>query len=146
MNLKLTYLLNFFATESSAIVGHGVNTKIQSRGSPGRTYHQNLFYPSVGVWIIPPHYKSIEHLKVNPNIISNNHPVEDGASPTVSKRTVKRLLHHMGFGNRRPTRVLLLNARHQSAHLACARKHRDWSVEDWKRLALNDESRFSPTT
>ncbi|GFV70626.1 transposable element Tcb2 transposase [Trichonephila clavipes] len=48
----------------------------------------------------------------------------------------------MGFGSHRPTRVLLLNARHRTARLACAREHRDWSVEDWKRVAWSDESQF----
>ncbi|GFW30152.1 uncharacterized protein TNCV_1054631 [Trichonephila clavipes] len=42
----------------------------------------------------------------------------------------------MGFGNCQPTRVPLLNARHR------AREHREWSVEDWKRVAWSDESRF----
>ncbi|GFW56417.1 transposable element Tc1 transposase [Trichonephila clavipes] len=48
----------------------------------------------------------------------------------------------MGFGNRRPTIVPLLNARHRAARLAWTRKHRDWSVEDWKRVAWSDESQF----
>ncbi|GFT31492.1 uncharacterized protein TNCV_608981 [Trichonephila clavipes] len=48
----------------------------------------------------------------------------------------------MGFGSRRPTTVSLLNARHPAACLAWAREHRDWSVEDWKRVAWSDESRF----
>ncbi|GFW63731.1 HTH_Tnp_Tc3_2 domain-containing protein [Trichonephila clavipes] len=39
--------------------------------------------------------------------------LNDGASSTVSKRTVQRSLHGMGFGSRRPTRVPLLNARHR---------------------------------
>jgi len=68
--------------------------------------------------------------------------LNDGASRTVSQRTVQRSLHRMGFGSRRPTRVPLLNARHRAARLAWAREHRDWSVEDWKRVAWSDESRF----
>ncbi|GFU85476.1 transposable element Tc1 transposase [Trichonephila clavipes] len=36
----------------------------------------------------------------------------------------------------------LLNARHEAARLVWAREHRDWSVEDWKRVAWRDESRF----
>ncbi|PRD34917.1 UNVERIFIED_CONTAM: hypothetical protein NCL1_13130 [Trichonephila clavipes] len=50
--------------------------------------------------------------------------LDDGASRTVSKRTVKRSLHRIGFGCRRPTRVALLNARHRAARLAWAREHR----------------------
>ncbi|GFS81084.1 uncharacterized protein TNCV_1223611 [Trichonephila clavipes] len=36
--------------------------------------------------------------------------LDDSASRTISKRTVQRSLHRMGFGSRRPTIVPLLNA------------------------------------
>ncbi|GFT30722.1 HTH_Tnp_Tc3_2 domain-containing protein [Trichonephila clavipes] len=38
--------------------------------------------------------------------------LNDGASRTVSKRTVQLSFHLMGFGSRRLTRLPLLNARH----------------------------------
>ncbi|GFS78679.1 transposable element Tc1 transposase [Trichonephila clavipes] len=44
--------------------------------------------------------------------------------------------------HRRPTRVPWLNARHRVARLAWAKEHSDWSIEDWKRVARNDESRL----
>ncbi|GBM96540.1 hypothetical protein AVEN_16023-1 [Araneus ventricosus] len=56
--------------------------------------------------------------------------LKQGASPTVSKRTVQHSLHRMGFGSRRPTRVPLLNARHRAASLALAREHRERTLED----------------
>ncbi|GBM40748.1 hypothetical protein AVEN_162204-1 [Araneus ventricosus] len=59
--------------------------------------------------------------------------LNQGASRTVSKRTVQRSLHRMGFGSHRTTRVPLLNARHRAPRLAWAREHREWSLEDWKR-------------
>ncbi|GFV67738.1 HTH_Tnp_Tc3_2 domain-containing protein [Trichonephila clavipes] len=68
--------------------------------------------------------------------------VKDDASCAVSKRPVQYLLHRMGFRSRRPTKVLLLNARHRAARLAWTRELRDWSVQDWKRVARSDESRF----
>ena len=68
--------------------------------------------------------------------------MNDGASHTVSKKTVQRSLHLKVFGNRRSTRVSLFNARHRAALLAWAREHREWSLEDWKRVAWTDESRF----
>ncbi|GFY33269.1 HTH_Tnp_Tc3_2 domain-containing protein [Trichonephila clavipes] len=61
---------------------------------------------------------------------------------TVSKGTQQRSLPRMGFGSRRPMRVPLLNARNRGARLAWARKHKEWSMEDWKRVAWSDESRF----
>ncbi|GFV42152.1 transposable element Tc1 transposase [Trichonephila clavipes] len=48
----------------------------------------------------------------------------------------------MGFRSRRLTIVPLIIARHQDARLAWARERRDWSVENWKRVARGDESRF----
>ncbi|GBL91865.1 hypothetical protein AVEN_172782-1 [Araneus ventricosus] len=68
--------------------------------------------------------------------------LNQGASRTVSKRTVQRSLHLMDFGSRKPTRVPLLNARHRAARLAWAREHREWTLEDCKRVAWSDESRF----
>ncbi|GFX55099.1 HTH_Tnp_Tc3_2 domain-containing protein [Trichonephila clavipes] len=44
--------------------------------------------------------------------------LNDGASRTVSKRTVQRSLLRIIFGSRRPTRIPLLNARHQGGRLA----------------------------
>ncbi|GFU48107.1 HTH_Tnp_Tc3_2 domain-containing protein [Trichonephila clavipes] len=62
--------------------------------------------------------------------------LNDGASRTVSKRTVQLLLHRMSFGNRRSTEVPLLNARHRAARLAWGRELRDI------RVAWGDEPRF----
>ncbi|GFV60163.1 HTH_Tnp_Tc3_2 domain-containing protein [Trichonephila clavipes] len=58
--------------------------------------------------------------------------LNDGVSRTVSKRIVQRLLHRMGFGSRRHTRISLLNARHQAVRLTWAREHKDCSIEDGK--------------
>ncbi|GFW67449.1 HTH_Tnp_Tc3_2 domain-containing protein [Trichonephila clavipes] len=43
--------------------------------------------------------------------------LNDGTSSTISKGTVQRSLHRIGFRSHRPTRILLLNARHQAARL-----------------------------
>ncbi|GFV49600.1 transposable element Tc1 transposase [Trichonephila clavipes] len=48
----------------------------------------------------------------------------------------------MGFGIHRPTRAPLINARHWVVRLAWLRQHRDRNVENWKRVAWSDESRF----
>ncbi|GBO03719.1 hypothetical protein AVEN_253218-1 [Araneus ventricosus] len=48
----------------------------------------------------------------------------------------------MGSQSRRPTRVLLLTARHKALRLAWARQHYHWIVDDWKHVAWSDESRF----
>ncbi|GBL84864.1 hypothetical protein AVEN_93886-1 [Araneus ventricosus] len=48
----------------------------------------------------------------------------------------------MGSQSRKPTRVPLLTARHKALRLDWARQHYHWTVDDWKRLAWSDESRF----
>ncbi|GFU96424.1 HTH_Tnp_Tc3_2 domain-containing protein [Trichonephila clavipes] len=63
-----------------------------------------------------------------------------GASRTISKLTVQCSLHRMGFGSRRPTREPLFAT--ELHVLSGEREHRNWSVEDWKRVARSDESRF----
>ncbi|GFW76537.1 HTH_Tnp_Tc3_2 domain-containing protein [Trichonephila clavipes] len=65
-------------------------------------------------------------------VAQNTTQLNDSASRIVSKRTKQSSLHRMGFGNSRPTRVPLLNARHWGARLILARGNRDWGVEDRK--------------
>ncbi|GFT86310.1 hypothetical protein TNCV_3258381 [Trichonephila clavipes] len=63
----------------------------------------------------------------------------------VSKRTVQRSLHHIGFVMHRPMRVPLLNVRHRAPPLALAKRQRDWSIENWfERISStwSDECRF----
>ncbi|GBO25706.1 hypothetical protein AVEN_154365-1 [Araneus ventricosus] len=60
--------------------------------------------------------------------------LNEGASRTVIERTMQHSLHRMGFGSRRPTRVPLLNVCHRAARLAWATEHREWTLEDWKRV------------
>ncbi|GBN75143.1 Transposable element Tc1 transposase [Araneus ventricosus] len=48
----------------------------------------------------------------------------------------------MGMCSRHPTRVPLLTKRHRQLRLQWAREHRDWTMDEWKRVAWWDESRF----
>ncbi|GFW25446.1 HTH_Tnp_Tc3_2 domain-containing protein [Trichonephila clavipes] len=74
-----------------------------------------------GSAFIPP--TPVGRQDVKPNIAQITTQLNQGASCRVSKRTVQRSLHRMGFGNRRPTRVPLLNAHHRAARLAWAKEH-----------------------
>ncbi|GBN97391.1 hypothetical protein AVEN_144260-1 [Araneus ventricosus] len=65
-----------------------------------------------------------------------------GSSASVSEHTVQRALLDMGLCSRRPTRVPLLTKRHRQLRLQWAREHRDWTMDEWKRVAWSDESRF----
>ncbi|GBN57888.1 hypothetical protein AVEN_26547-1, partial [Araneus ventricosus] len=47
----------------------------------------------------------------------------------------------MGLCSRRPTRVPLLTKRHRQLRLQWAWEHRDWTMDEWKRVVWSDESR-----
>ncbi|GBN01329.1 hypothetical protein AVEN_24147-1 [Araneus ventricosus] len=63
-------------------------------------------------------------------------------SASVSEHTVQWTLLYMGLCSRRPTRVPLLTKRHPQLRLQWAREHQDWTMDEWKRVAWSDESRF----
>ncbi|GBN37285.1 hypothetical protein AVEN_160868-1 [Araneus ventricosus] len=65
-----------------------------------------------------------------------------GPSASVSENTVQQALLDMGLCSRRPTRVPLLTKRHRQLRLQWAREHRDWTMDEWKRVAWSDEARF----
>ncbi|GBN38416.1 Transposable element Tcb1 transposase, partial [Araneus ventricosus] len=65
-----------------------------------------------------------------------------GPRASVSEHTVQRTLLDMGLCSRRPTRMPLLTKRHRQLRLEWAREHRDWIMDEWKRVAWSDESRF----
>lgn len=48
----------------------------------------------------------------------------------------------MGFRSRRPARVPLLSQTNRKRRLLWALERRNWTVEDWKKVAWSDESRF----
>ena len=37
----------------------------------------------------------------------------------------------------------LLSAKHRKAHLNYAHAHKDWTVEDWKRVVWSDETKIN---
>ncbi|GBN00502.1 hypothetical protein AVEN_37288-1 [Araneus ventricosus] len=65
----------------------------------------------------------------------------DGASTSVSVRTVRRTVINMGPQSRMPTRVPLLAALHKALLLSWVRHHYHWTVDDWKYVTWSDESR-----
>ncbi|GBN63037.1 hypothetical protein AVEN_242092-1 [Araneus ventricosus] len=59
-----------------------------------------------------------------------------GPSASVWEHTVQRTLLDMGLCSRCPTRWPLLIKRHRQLRLQWARKHRDWTMDEWKRIPL----------
>nr|CAH7763240.1 unnamed protein product [Callosobruchus chinensis] len=60
----------------------------------------------------------------------------------ISTATIRRRVLASGLRCRRPLRVPLLTAIHQTARLPWARAHQDWLLPQWRNVLFSDESRF----
>ncbi len=67
---------------------------------------------------------------------------KQGMQNTISECTTRRTLKQMGYSSRRPHRVPLLSDKNRKQRLKFAQAHQNWTIEDWKNVALSDESRF----
>ncbi|GBN23389.1 Transposable element Tc1 transposase [Araneus ventricosus] len=65
-----------------------------------------------------------------------------GPRESVSEHTDQRTLLDKGLCSRHPTRVPLLTKHLRQLRIQWAREHRDWTMDEWKRVAWSDESRF----
>ncbi|GBM85247.1 hypothetical protein AVEN_275110-1 [Araneus ventricosus] len=72
---------------------------------------------------------------------ANSEPYS-GSADSPSEHTVQRTLLDIGLCSSCPTRVPLLAKHHRQLRLQWAREHRDWTMDEWKRIAWSDESRF----
>nr|ABQ59678.1 vacuolar protein sorting 52 [Salmo salar]ACX35591.1 vacuolar protein sorting 52 [Salmo salar] len=64
-----------------------------------------------------------------------------GVQNGITERTT-RSLSQMGYCSRRPHWVPLISAKNEKQRLQWARNHQHWTIEEWKNIALSDESRF----
>ena len=60
----------------------------------------------------------------------------------MSQSTVHHTLLSMGLGSCRPVRAPMMTPVHRRKHLQWACEHRKWTLEQWKKVAWSDESRF----
>lgn len=61
---------------------------------------------------------------------------------TVGIRTVQRRLVDAKLFSRRPAKKTLISVRNRAARLAFARRHLNWTVDDWKKVLFSDETRY----
>ncbi|GFV55573.1 transposable element Tcb2 transposase [Trichonephila clavipes] len=61
----------------------------------------------------------------------------------ISRFTVARRLHGGGLFARRPVRCVSLTPAHQRRRSLWCREHRNWRDNEWGRVHVTDESRFS---
>ncbi|GFV39195.1 transposable element Tcb2 transposase [Trichonephila clavipes] len=79
-----------------------------------------------------------------PTAVSKRHCSATGRQ--VSRFTVARRLHKGGIFARSPERCLPLKVDHQRHRLQWCREHKNWTTDQWSRVLLTDESRFSATS
>ena len=61
----------------------------------------------------------------------------------VSPRTVHRELKEMHLSKCKSTRKPLVSSANRKKRRLFAKEHKNWTVEDWKRVMWSDESRFT---
>jgi len=68
--------------------------------------------------------------------------VNAGSDRKVSEYTVHHSLLRMGLYSCRPVRVPMLTPGHHRKHQQWVCEHQNWTIEQWKKVAWSDESRF----
>jgi len=61
----------------------------------------------------------------------------------VSSTTVKRALRSMDFEAKKKIKKPLLTSRHMKARYEWAIAHKDWTVDDWRRVIFSDETKIN---
>ena len=61
----------------------------------------------------------------------------------VSPDTVRRILKESEFKARKRVKKPALTARHKQTRLKWAEKHREWTINDWKRVVWSDETKIN---
>ena len=61
----------------------------------------------------------------------------------VSQKTVSRNIHNLGFHARRACKKPLISPKNRIKRLGYYKRHRLWTVNDWKNVVFSDESKFN---
>ncbi len=65
-----------------------------------------------------------------------------GMQNTISEHTTHRTLKQMDYSSKRAHPVPLLSVKNRKRRLQFTQAQQNWKIEDWKNVALSDESRF----
>lgn len=69
--------------------------------------------------------------------------LQDENLVNVNRSTVTRRLHDVGLFGRIGIKKPLINKKNKKARLQFAKDYQNWTVEDWKKVASSDESKFN---
>uniref|UniRef100_A0A914CY64 Transposase Tc1-like domain-containing protein n=1 Tax=Acrobeloides nanus TaxID=290746 RepID=A0A914CY64_9BILA len=56
-------------------------------------------------------------------------------------RTTRNILLHAGLPGRKPAKKPWISKNNRSARLKFTKDHKDWTVEQWKRIFYSDETK-----
>jgi len=85
--------------------------------------------------------KSIANVKKTAAEIARE--LQDENLADVSRSTVTRRLHDVGLFGRIGIKKPLISRKNKQARLQFAKDHQNWTIEDWKKVAFSDESKFN---
>src|SRR6266576_3354380 len=77
------------------------------------------------------------------NAVQVTKTLKNITNQSLSPTTVRRHLKKAGMKAVVKTKCPLLSAKHHKAHLDYAHAHKDWTVEDWKRVVWSDETKIN---
>lgn len=69
--------------------------------------------------------------------------LQDMNGESISARTVRRALHKVGMKAVVKKKRPLLTKKHRKERMDFALAHKDWTVEDWKRVVWSDETKIN---
>ena len=69
--------------------------------------------------------------------------LEDITGKTLNPQTVRRGLKQVGMKSVVKTNRPFLSKRHRKERMDFAIAHKDWTVEDWKRVIWSDETKIN---
>ena len=89
--------------------------------------------------------RDIRHIRSlcvqSPKSTANELRLQLGAAGDgVSVSTMKQALQEAGCHTKKPIKRLLLTESHKQKRLEWARQHREWTIEDWKKVLWSDET------
>ena len=61
----------------------------------------------------------------------------------ISRKTVARALNNAGLKAKEKKKKPLLSSKNIKARLEFAKKHQDWTVDDWKRVVFSDKTKIN---
>jgi transposase len=62
---------------------------------------------------------------------------------SVSSRTVSNELHNAGLRAKTKKKKPMISAKNRKERLAFAKSHKDWTLDDWKRVIFSDETKIN---